>query len=86
VLYLFNSHKYRTYVAALQGVPIANAIVKAGVAFPLAYHFLGGLRHLAWDNVIGNNPAWNRQTALASGAAAGAVAVVAAVSSWEREE
>ena len=30
----------------LQQYPAASAVVKFGVVFPLAYHYLGGLRHL----------------------------------------
>ena len=26
------------------------AVAKLGVAFPFVYHYLGGLRHLVWDN------------------------------------
>jgi succinate dehydrogenase (ubiquinone) cytochrome b560 subunit len=36
--------------------PILAIPVKAAVAFPLIYHYLGGLRHFAWDlHKIGNN-------------------------------
>mmetsp|Transcript_10360 Transcript_10360/g.14644 ORF Transcript_10360/g.14644 Transcript_10360/m.14644 type:complete len:126 (+) Transcript_10360:369-746(+) len=30
--------------------PILSSIAKFSVAFPLTYHYLGGIRHLAWDN------------------------------------
>jgi succinate dehydrogenase / fumarate reductase cytochrome b subunit len=46
---LASEKKFPRHVAALQSVPLANAVVKFGVAFPLAYHMLGGLRHIAWD-------------------------------------
>lgn len=36
--------------------PILAIPVKAVVAFPIIYHYLGGLRHFAWDlHKIGNN-------------------------------
>lgn len=36
--------------------PILAIPVKAAVAFPIIYHYLGGLRHFAWDlHKIGNN-------------------------------
>jgi len=74
-MYLVGNNKYKYYVAGLQQYPILNGIVKFGVAFPLTYHYLGGMRHLAWDNIIGNNVASNRQTAYA---AIGVSAVVGA--------
>jgi succinate dehydrogenase/fumarate reductase cytochrome b subunit len=62
-------------VASLQAHPVLNAIVKFGVAFPFAYHFFGGLRHLAWDNILFHNPV----SARTSGLAAIAVGVVGGV-------
>lgn len=29
---------------------IVGGVAKFTVAFPLVYHYLGGVRHLAWDN------------------------------------
>ena len=66
-------------MASLQSWPVLNALVKFGVAFPLAYHFAGGLRHLAWDNILFHNPASVRTSGLAALAFGGAVGVVAAV-------
>ena len=38
-------------LAALGSVGIiVPAVAKFSVAFPLAYHYLGGLRHFVWDN------------------------------------
>lgn len=35
--------------------PVLLVPVKAFIAFPLVYHYLGGLRHLVWDmHKIGN--------------------------------
>jgi succinate dehydrogenase (ubiquinone) cytochrome b560 subunit len=38
----------------MSAVGSANFAIAAGakfaVAFPLVYHYLGGLRHLVWDN------------------------------------
>ena len=40
------SKPYRHYLYQLQQYPVLNSLVKFGVAFPVTYHFLGGLRHL----------------------------------------
>jgi len=32
------------------GYPIVTAAAKFSVAFPCVYHYLGGVRHLMWDN------------------------------------
>lgn len=29
--------------------PILGTVAKASVAFPLVYHYLGGIRHIMWD-------------------------------------
>ena len=36
-------------ISAASG-PVVGGIAKFTVAFPLVYHYLGGVRHLAWDN------------------------------------
>lgn len=36
-------------VASMLGSTPFGPVLKFGVAFPLVYHYLGGLRHLAWD-------------------------------------
>jgi succinate dehydrogenase (ubiquinone) cytochrome b560 subunit len=30
--------------------PVLGSMAKFTVSFPLIYHYLGGVRHLAWDN------------------------------------
>ncbi len=85
ILYLFSAHKYKYYVYQLQQYPLLSGIVKFGVSFPLAYHYLGGLRHLAWDNVIGNNVQWNRQTAYGAAGMAGAISVVSMFMEFDEE-
>jgi len=70
---------WKHYVYQLQQMPILNAIVKFGVAFPFAYHTLGGVRHLLWDNVIGHTPELARKTGPAIIAAGVAIGLVAAV-------
>ena len=30
--------------------PVVGTMAKFSVSFPLIYHYLGGVRHLAWDN------------------------------------
>ncbi|KAA0146998.1 hypothetical protein FNF29_07625 [Cafeteria roenbergensis] len=32
---------------------LLKPLVKAAIAFPLTFHFLGGIRHLAWDSLWG---------------------------------
>lgn len=32
------------------GYPVVTAAAKFSVAFPCVYHYLGGVRHLMWDN------------------------------------
>lgn len=66
-------------MAALQQWPLLNALVKFGVAFPFAYHFAGGLRHIAWDNILFHNPVSARisgYAALGFGAVAGLAGAV----------
>lgn len=75
--YLPSSITVSSAVYALQQYPLLSALVKAGVAFPLTYHFLGGMRHLAWDNVMGHTVQWVRQTGYGALGVATAVTVVA---------
>lgn len=35
--------------STLGNVPVVGHILKLGVAFPLIFHYLGGVRHVAWD-------------------------------------
>jgi len=51
VIALVAPKDFRYYVYKLQQYPLINAVVKFGVAFPLSYHFFGGLRHLV--SIIG---------------------------------
>ncbi len=30
--------------------PVVGGLAKFSVAFPLVYHYFGGIRHLAWDH------------------------------------
>lgn len=67
----------------LQTYPLLNGLVKFGIAFPLSYHFAGGLRHLAWDNLVGHNtPAINSSGRLAV-AAAVVISVAAAATEFQ---
>lgn len=45
-----NTTPVKAYIWHLQQYPILSALVKFGVAFPLTYHLLGGMRHMvrAW--------------------------------------
>lgn len=44
-----------TVVAFKEAAPFLVMPVKAALAFPLVYHYVGGLRHIAWDKYsIGN--------------------------------
>ena len=76
---------YGMGIAALAGGDVgamASAIGDSGaaplakfcVAFPLSYHFLGGLRHVYWEKMPeGLNPDAQRQTAYACFGVAGAL-------------
>jgi succinate dehydrogenase (ubiquinone) cytochrome b560 subunit len=76
-------HPWKSYVASLQASPVANAIVKFGVAFPFAYHGLGGIRHLLWDNIIFHTPELARKSGPAIIAAGVALGVAAAVTEFK---
>lgn len=44
-----------TVVAFKEAAPFLVVPAKAALAFPLVYHYVGGLRHIAWDkHSIGN--------------------------------
>eukprot|EP01138_Halocafeteria_seosinensis_P006378 gb/GECG01006520.1/.p1 GENE.gb/GECG01006520.1/~~gb/GECG01006520.1/.p1 ORF type:complete len:189 (+),score=14.87 gb/GECG01006520.1/:1-567(+) len=47
-------HPIEHYIEGMKNVGILP-LVKFGVGFPLVYHWLGGIRHLVWDNVIGHD-------------------------------
>lgn len=34
----------------LGNIFIVGSVLKAGITFPLAFHYFGGLRHVFWDN------------------------------------
>ena len=85
IAYPFIGGPWKQTVANLQQYPLINAIVKFGVAFPFAYHFFGGLRHLAWDNVIYHNPAAVRTSGLAAIGFGVAVGLAGAVYEAEAE-
>lgn len=36
-------------MSTIGSVAVIGNLAKFSVAFPLVYHYLGGLRHLAWD-------------------------------------
>lgn len=39
---------------AIQDSMLLRPVAKFAVAFPLTFHLLGGVRHLAWDNIWGH--------------------------------
>ena len=84
IAYPFIGGPWKQSVAALQQYPLLNAIVKFGIAFPFAYHFAGGLRHLAWDNVVYHNLPAARTSGLAAIGFGVAVGLVGAV--YEADE
>lgn len=44
-----------TVIAFKEAAPLLVVPAKAALAFPLVYHYAGGLRHIAWDkHSIGN--------------------------------
>jgi succinate dehydrogenase (ubiquinone) cytochrome b560 subunit len=36
-------------MSTIGGMPYIGMVGKFAVAFPLVYHYLGGLRHVIWD-------------------------------------
>lgn len=80
---LFSSKPYKHHLHTLQSYPLLNGIVKFGVAFPLAYHFAGGLRHLAWDNLVGHNTKAIVSSGRVAVGVAAAIGVVAAVTEFQ---
>lgn len=36
-------------LATIGSISVVGHVAKFGVAFPLVFHYLGGLRHLIWD-------------------------------------
>ena len=56
-MYPFLGMPWNRAVANLQSYPLVNAIVKFGVAFPFAYHFAGGVRHLVRSHFCRERPA-----------------------------
>ena len=56
---------------------LLNALVKFGVAFPLTYHALGGLRHIAWDHLMWHDPVSTKTSGVAILGIAAAVGLVA---------
>jgi succinate dehydrogenase cytochrome b556 subunit len=82
---LVGKHKFPAYVYALQQMPALNFLVKFFAAFPLTYHLLGGLRHLAWDNIMFHSLKDAKTSGYAALGTAAAVAVIASVMEAEPE-
>uniref|UniRef100_A0A7S1CLR6 Succinate dehydrogenase cytochrome b560 subunit, mitochondrial n=1 Tax=Bicosoecida sp. CB-2014 TaxID=1486930 RepID=A0A7S1CLR6_9STRA len=61
---LLASHPAAHYVEAFRTVPGLLPLIKFGIAAPLTYHYIGGLRHLGWDNLIGHDMATANTTGL----------------------
>ena len=36
-------------MSTIGSITVIGSVAKFGVAFPLVYHYLGGIRHLLWD-------------------------------------
>lgn len=49
---LVGTHDMKYYIYQIQQYPLISALLKFGVAFPLTYHYLGGLRHLVRDLLL----------------------------------
>lgn len=82
---LGSEKKFPAHVHALQQWPLLSALVKFGVAFPLSYHLLGGLRHIAWDHVLYHDLHSATRSGWAALGAAGAVGVASMFVEGERE-
>jgi succinate dehydrogenase (ubiquinone) cytochrome b560 subunit len=67
-------------VMSALGASAVGPLVKLGVAFPLAYHFMGATRHFYWEkNPAGLNPESQKNSSLAIFAASGVVSLAAMV-------
>jgi succinate dehydrogenase/fumarate reductase cytochrome b subunit len=55
-------------------------VLKFGVAFPLVYHYIAGIRHVVWDKyVMGFNNDAMHQSSLLVGGSSLALSAVAAI-------
>jgi succinate dehydrogenase (ubiquinone) cytochrome b560 subunit len=67
-------------VMSALGSSAVGPVVKLGVAFPLAYHFMGATRHFYWEkNPAGLNPESQKNSSIAIFAASGVVSLAAMV-------
>ncbi len=58
-------------LAAYLGSTPVGPVLKFGVAFPLVYHYLGGIRHMVWDKApdsLTNEEVQKSSVALIAGA------------------
>jgi succinate dehydrogenase/fumarate reductase cytochrome b subunit len=83
---LINMKPLSYYLYHLQQYPALTAIVKFGIAFSLSYHYLGGMRHLAWDNVIGQNLHFVKQTGMGAIGVASVLGLCLTVLEFEKEQ
>ncbi len=63
----------------VHSVPLLKSAVKLGIAFPLSYHLLAGVRHLAWDNLVGQEIQTMDRSSYAIIGASSIIALAAAV-------
>ena len=71
--------QFMDYIGS-QGFIIASA-AKFSVAFPVTYHYLGAMRHFAWDHspeLLGSNAEVSKQSYILFGSAT-ALSVIAAL-------
>jgi len=74
-----------TFVDAVQTVPMMGTIARFGVAFPLTFHLLGGIRHLVWDNAQGHEIQEVNKTGYAVLGASVLAAAVLALMEFEKD-
>jgi succinate dehydrogenase/fumarate reductase cytochrome b subunit len=61
IAYIPAGGQLKDYIWHLQQYPFLNALVKAGVVFPLSFHYMGGLRHLVSSNGVRRASAASQQ-------------------------
>lgn len=74
-----------TFVDTVQQVPMMGTIARFGVAFPLTFHLLGGIRHLVWDNAQGHEIKEVNQTGYAILGASLLASAILALMEFEKD-
>mmetsp|Transcript_1465 Transcript_1465/g.3038 ORF Transcript_1465/g.3038 Transcript_1465/m.3038 type:complete len:171 (+) Transcript_1465:64-576(+) len=52
---MVSSHDLAYFIEAMRDTGFMLPLAKMAVAGPLSYHFMTGVRHVLWDNIIAHN-------------------------------